>query len=632
MGSPLPLPHRQMTRPAQSGDSRRWFAPGVMSHRLPGALLIGCSEIAAAGLRQQLHRLSIVVEQEYANWASLSDDEMPSGDVPRLVLVEVAEPADYDGIRQLALHYPSWPLVAIVALPAEDGAVLKAMRAGAGQVVPLPIDPPELNQAIQSLLERQLGTGTGAESTIAVCGVTGGCGATTLAVNLAYEISCGEEFGCLLVDMSLQLGNLTAHLDIQPRHTTQDLLAAIDHLDEWLMEQAVARFGNNLRVIAGPYRTLDPGNVSPAAVRRLLEVVSRLSRTLVLDIPGTYDHLFFETLSTATDILLVGEQEFPAIGRLRLLDQILEREVPSVRRTVVINRYDPRLRDFDVPRLQKMLGRDEIHTIANDHKAVTAAINSGRPLRLRAPESRIVSDIAALVDNLLDREPALRNTSESMYRRLTQAFRVARGKGLDPIELRRLEQAILVQRVRRDEILLELKKRQDELEMLDHTIEARKADIELLAQEPARLQETAHVLEQEIRANEKRRAERESELARLQADLTQSHQRRNEVERTIECRKAEQSELERAIDDAHAKNFRTADLIKARWSELAQLEDHIANRRQQLDRLEAELARRSPGMLARWFGGGGVKRSRRNGPQPLGPLAAAAPAPDGCRD
>jgi Flp pilus assembly CpaE family ATPase len=45
-------------------------------------------------------------------------------------------------------------------------------------------------------------------------GRSGGCGATTLAINLADEIAHGHGWRCILVDLSLRIGKVAAHFDI----------------------------------------------------------------------------------------------------------------------------------------------------------------------------------------------------------------------------------------------------------------------------------------------------------------------------------------------------------------------------------------------------------------------------------
>jgi Flp pilus assembly CpaE family ATPase len=68
---------------------------------------------------------------------------------------------------------------------------------------------------------------------------------------------------------------------------------------------------------------------------------------------------------------------------------------------LVINRYDPKIQGFTVLDLNKILQVSRWHTIADDPAAVVAAVNHGVPLRLEAPQSRVLTDIDALARTLL---------------------------------------------------------------------------------------------------------------------------------------------------------------------------------------------------------------------------------------
>jgi len=127
-----------------------------------------------------------------------------------------------------------------------------------------------------------------------------------------------------------------------------------------------------------------------------------LADIIVLDLPCTYDPMYFETLNAADDILLVAEQKVPSIRALQMIHENLGDKPHKV----ILNRYDPDLPGFGVERLKQMLHVNEIFTIASDYASVSASVNQGVPLRLKEPRCRVVTDIAHIAQKVIPKEEA----------------------------------------------------------------------------------------------------------------------------------------------------------------------------------------------------------------------------------
>jgi pilus assembly protein CpaE len=258
-------------------------------------------------------------------------------------------------------------------------------------------------------IAQQYGSAAAQGQVVAVSGVTGGCGATAIAVNVGYEIATQHHQHVILSELSLQIGKLAAYLDVNPEHTTFDLLNDGDRLDPLMIQRALTQVANHFDVLVGEYRTIAPIQTMTANVTRLIDYCRSLANVAVFDVPCTYDDMYFETLATADHVMLIGEQKIPSIKTLKLVCEALSR-VDGVRQLhIIINRYDPRLQGFGVERLKTLLEVDQLLTVCNDFAAVMSSINHGRPLRLEAPRSPALSDISKVVNAVLG---ASSNTSD----------------------------------------------------------------------------------------------------------------------------------------------------------------------------------------------------------------------------
>lgn len=116
---------------------------------------------------------------------------------------------------------------------------------------------------------------------------------------------------------------------------------------------------------------------------------------------STYNDLYFGVLAYADRVVLVCEQKVPSIRALKLVREALGRAGADDWESLVINRYDPKVHGFTVADLGKVLQVSKWRTIADDPAAVVASVNNGVPIRLEAPQSPVLTDIAALAGALL---------------------------------------------------------------------------------------------------------------------------------------------------------------------------------------------------------------------------------------
>lgn len=239
---------------------------------------------------------------------------------------------------------------------------------------------------------------------IAVAGVTGGCGATSLAINLGQELAHLWSKRCVLVNLSLKLGAVASHLNIEPTHTIQDLLCDVRRVNPALVRKALFRIGEDYDLLAGPDRVVANQGASAADVRGLLGHIKPLCDLIVLDLSCTYDDFYFEMLAAADHVVLVGEQKVPSIRALKLVHEMVGREESSRTEHLVINRFVNAVGSFSSRLLVQILGVPRLHTISRDELAFRDAGDRGCTLRHISPRSVALAEIGALAKQLLPGE------------------------------------------------------------------------------------------------------------------------------------------------------------------------------------------------------------------------------------
>jgi pilus assembly protein CpaE len=374
--------------------------PQGIQHRI---VLVGVDGALEPALRAALRGRALAPAAVCADLDAARDEALRRPGDAHLFIVQFGPGDDPSWLSVLTGSLPGQPVLALLPPGADLAKLLAAQRAGAAQVVPLPWQPDDFLRALDCLA-LQFAPPARDARVVAVCGVSGGCGATTLALNLAFELAQAggpqRPRSVLLAELVRQMGTLATYLDVEPPLTVHELLCDPSRLTAHGVRQALTAVAPGLDVLVGPYLDITPGAVSPRHLCQLVELCRRLAGLVVLDVPCSFDDLQFETLALADDVVLVGVQSVSSVRTLKMVRDTLEREEGIKNQRLVINRYEPAMPGFSAGRLAELLGVDRVLTVANDYPSVMSALNHGKPLQLAAPHSRVLADVRALATSL----------------------------------------------------------------------------------------------------------------------------------------------------------------------------------------------------------------------------------------
>ena len=393
-------------------------------------ILVNVPDCLRPQLEEQLSRNLVHVEAEFADLGPVLDQLSQAEEwtgredaTPRLLIIHVASSQDLEKIWRLRRIFSHQPVLVLL----QDGFDTTQLVSGSDghrlQVVSLPLRPDNFKAALNALA-RSFGQPDTGNRVVAVCGVTGGCGATTLALNIGCELASERRLSCLLVDLSFQMGMLAANLNIEPKFTIQDILKDVASQGLYAVHKALAPVADHLHLIAGPHRAVVSTQVQSHDVLEIIGYCRRLAEWTILDVPSAYDDLYFKILAAADLVVMVAEQRVPSIRAAKLIcDRLCPGADPGAIH-LVVNRYDPRIKGFRLADLEKLLPVGHLSSVANDPGGIKAADNESRPLRMQAPHSRALADIDALCETLVGKiaTPAPTAADLNVLGRLARTF------------------------------------------------------------------------------------------------------------------------------------------------------------------------------------------------------------------
>lgn len=320
-------------------------------------------------------------------------------------------------ITQLGSEYPDMP---ILAVSADDKAILQAMQRGAKFFLTQPVVLEELLAALRRLPDRGGGGGgpsdsaepgakkrTGATTTqvIAILGSRGGVGCTSLAVNLGCTLAQDPDNSVALIDLDLALGDADVALDLIPDHTLADVALNIERLDMAFLRRALVRHeATGLSLLAHPMQMQDVGLIHEDHLQRLLNLLRATYTHLLLDLSKGLTPTDLTALRMADTILLMAQLELSSLRNVvRMLLTLGTEEGLSDKVKVIMNRVGSDFMEGDISlaKAEETIGKPIFWQIPNDSKAMIGSRNAGVPLIQHAPKSKVqlaLSGLAAAMD------------------------------------------------------------------------------------------------------------------------------------------------------------------------------------------------------------------------------------------
>ena len=309
--------------------------------------------------------------------------------------------------------------------------LLRAIRAGAQEVLKKPLDRALLQEAVERVSRSgaaRSASGTRARSIVTLFSTKGGVGTTTVAANLA--VSCKAHFGVetALADFDAQTGGAAHLLGMKAERSMSDLLRA-PRIDSASLHMNLLRHSSGINVLAQPddLNTLEP--INPAQAGAVLDALAGAHDMVVVDAPHVFDEVSLEILDRSTTILVVAELSIPSIRAARRAMEVLDRlhfsDVPD-RVRLVVNRYTGTRGFISLDQLTEAIQVRPFHCVANDYRRVFASVNAGRALCLEDPESPAAKDIIALGAKLAGKEAPVPQAEDTIRRGLFFGKKVLR--------------------------------------------------------------------------------------------------------------------------------------------------------------------------------------------------------------
>ncbi len=312
--------------------------------------------------------------------------------------------------------------VILITEDVRPASLHQLLREGGDEFVPYPLPEGELARAIERVTQpvpevpaidenRTALKATGDRSgvVIPVYGMSGGTGATTLALNLAWELALLEKDAQLrvcLIDFNIQYGAVATYLDLPRREAVLEMLSDTDSMDSEVFMQSLSTFNEKLHVLTSPGEMVPLDLINSTDVERLIEMARVNFDYVIIDMPPVIVEWSEAVLQAAHICFATLELDMrSAQNTLRLKRALQAESLPFDKFRFILNRA-PGFTDLNgksrVKRLAETLGIALEVQLPDGGKPVAQTADQGVPLAEGIAKNALRKEIAKLAKSIHD--------------------------------------------------------------------------------------------------------------------------------------------------------------------------------------------------------------------------------------
>jgi pilus assembly protein CpaE len=235
---------------------------------------------------------------------------------------------------------------------------------------------------------------------ISVFSPKGGAGCSTIAVNLGVTLAKRNR-RTLLVDGSLQFGDVAVMLNLKQMTSIVDLIERSNEMDSDLIESVVQLHRSGLSVLLAPPRPEMADMVTDDRVKDLLDSFRRMYDFIIVDTSSYLSDKVLMMLDASDRIVLVTQQSLPDLKNIsRFYDLADNLEYDQNKTWLVVNRASNK-QGISVKDISSALKRPVTMAIPSDEVAASAAADQGVPLVTTASRQPISIALNNLADHII---------------------------------------------------------------------------------------------------------------------------------------------------------------------------------------------------------------------------------------
>ena len=319
--------------------------------------------------------------------------------------VLIIDLAAENALQTISLIHQSARQVRIIALSdlTTTSSIIRALRAGAIEYLTKPVTETAFCTLIRGFVENDGDVSTNSCKVISTFSNKGGIGKTSIAVNTAVEIADMTKEKVALIDLNLQLGDVSTFLDLNPGFDIAYIAKNLDNMDDSELIQSLSQYKNStLYVVADPINIEKSKEITSEQIDSLIKRLKKIFSYIIIDVSTSIDAKSIKALDISDVILLVAVVNLPAVRNLQRCMNMFEKLGYSREKIkLVLNRYmeNEEIKTSDI---EDVVKQKVYWKIPNNYLTMMSAVNKGAPVSRINPDSNIAINYKEFASKLCD--------------------------------------------------------------------------------------------------------------------------------------------------------------------------------------------------------------------------------------
>jgi pilus assembly protein CpaE len=230
-----------------------------------------------------------------------------------------------------------------------------------------------------------------AGKTILVFSAKGGCGKTTLSVNLAQALALDPDTSVCIVDFDLQFGDVAVALQMEPTKNISNILN-VNNIDQLSLKSVLQSRDANFDLLLAPNNPADVERINSALAAAVINNLKLMYDYIVIDSPPAFTDVILKSFDLADAYLLLTTLDMPAIKNLRVSLQTLQAlGLPEEFGFIVLNRSNSKA-GLTAEDVESAIER-KIFAKIPDSIDVPATTNRGLTIVKKHPRHKVSKEI-----------------------------------------------------------------------------------------------------------------------------------------------------------------------------------------------------------------------------------------------
>jgi len=331
---------------------------------------------------------------------------------PHIVLMDINMP-DMDGIaasQEIGRVAPMCQVI-MMSVQSEADYLRRSMLAGATDFLTKPFTSEELSSSIRRVYkmgasrratmpaamptaapgaQEDAGAPARRERTggklLMVYSPKGGTGCSTIATNLAIALQQITSKKVVLVDGSLQFGDLDVLLNLQAQRSIAEAVAQVGEMDSMLLQALLSPHPSGIRVLTAPPSPEMAETIQTEDIKTLFEFLFQEFDYILLDTWSYLDDVVLAAMDLADRILVVMTPEIPSVKSTKQFFEIAEAlQFPLDQIDLILNQTLPR-EGIRAEQIEKSIRHAVLNQLPFEPRGMRLAVNQGVPLIMADPK------------------------------------------------------------------------------------------------------------------------------------------------------------------------------------------------------------------------------------------------------